>query len=284
MVFYNNKAACYWELHDYDKCISQSQEALDIGMEHRADYVHKGRAYQRLGSSHLKKGEIEQAIAFFKKSMVEHSDKKVLGLLRDAEKQLEVKKQQAYYNPELAEKSKEEGNDFLKKHNFPEAVKCYTEAIKRDPSNHVYYSNRSTAYTSLLAFPEALKDANKCIELKPDFVKGYARKGKALFGMKEYKQAFEAYLKGYELDNNSPEIMSGMQKCREKLEGNMDEETVMRNIERDPQVQAILRDPMLQPILDEMKRDPRAASRYLNDPEVGPKLEKLIEVGVIRTK
>jgi len=284
MVFYNNKAACYWELHDYDKCITQSQEALEVGMEHRADFVHKARAYQRLGSSHMKKGDIETAIQFFKKSMVEQTDKKVLGLLRDAERQLEVKKQQAYYDPVLAEKAKEEGNDFLKKHNFPEAVKCYSEAIKRDPSNHIYYSNRSTAYSSLLAFPEALKDANKCIELKPDFVKGYARKGKAQFGMKDYKAAFESYLKGFELDNNNQEIIHGLQKTREKLDGNMDEETVMRNIERDPVVQQILRDPMIQPVLDEMKRDPRAAQKYLNDPEVGPKLEKLIEVGVIRTK
>lgn len=68
-------------------------------------------------------------------------------------------------------------------------------------------------------------------------MKGYARKGKAQFGMKDYKAAFEAYLKGYELDNNNQEILHGLQKTREKLDGNMDEETVMRNIERDPVVQ-----------------------------------------------
>jgi len=64
----------------------------------------------------MKKGELETAIQFFKKSMVEQTDKKVLALLRDAEKQLEVKKQQAYFDPVLGEKAKEEGNEFLKKH------------------------------------------------------------------------------------------------------------------------------------------------------------------------
>jgi len=169
MVFYNNKAACYWEMGQYDKVIEQSLEALDVGMEHRADFAHKARAYQRIGSSYMKKEDYVNAIAQFKKSMIEKSDKKVLGLLRDCEKLQEEKKAKEYYSTELAEKAKEEGNVFAKKQQFPEAVKCYSEAIKRDPSNHLYYSNRSAAYLSLLAYPEALKDANKCLELKPDF-------------------------------------------------------------------------------------------------------------------
>lgn len=284
MVFYNNKAACYWEMGQYDKVIEQSLEALDVGMEHRADFAHKARAYQRIGSSYMKKEDYVNAIAQFKKSMIEKSDKKVLGLLRDCEKLQEEKKAKEYYSTELAEKAKEEGNVFAKKQQFPEAVKCYSEAIKRDPSNHLYYSNRSAAYLSLLAYPEALKDANKCLELKPDFVKGYIRKGKAQFAMKEFKSAWETYMKGFELDNNNQELITCLQQTRVKLEGKQDEDVVKRNIERDPELQQLLQDPLMNTILGEMQRDPRAAAKYFKDPTIGPKLDKLIEAGVISTR
>jgi tetratricopeptide (TPR) repeat protein len=52
---------------------------------------------------------------------------------------------------------------------FAGAVKAYTEAIKRDPSDPRGYNNRATAYTKLVALPEALKDAETAIELDPKF-------------------------------------------------------------------------------------------------------------------
>lgn len=44
------------------------------------------------------------------------------------------------------------------------------------------YSNRSGAYASLKNYEKALEDANKTTELKPDWAKGYGRKGSALHG------------------------------------------------------------------------------------------------------
>ena len=58
----------------------------------------------------------------------------------------------------------------------------FSEAINIEPSNHVLYSNRSGAYASLKDFSKALEDANKVTELKPDWAKGWNRKGAALHG------------------------------------------------------------------------------------------------------
>lgn len=44
------------------------------------------------------------------------------------------------------------------------------------------YSNRSGAYASLKNFDKALEDADKTTELKPDWAKGWGRKGAALHG------------------------------------------------------------------------------------------------------
>jgi tetratricopeptide (TPR) repeat protein len=55
--------------------------------------------------------------------------------------------------------------------------------------------------------------ADKCIELKPDFAKGYSRKGTLQYFMKEYDKAIETYHKGLELDPESAELQDGLQRC-----------------------------------------------------------------------
>jgi stress-induced-phosphoprotein 1 len=54
-------------------------------------------------------------------------------MMSQAEKAKADAEKQAYINPELAEKAREEGNVHFKAGTFAEAVKCYTEAIKRLP-------------------------------------------------------------------------------------------------------------------------------------------------------
>lgn len=41
-----------------------------------------------------------------------------------------------------------------------------------------------------MEFPSALIAINKCLELDPKFIKGYAKKGNIHFGLKEYEFLF----------------------------------------------------------------------------------------------
>ncbi|CAF3711765.1 unnamed protein product [Rotaria sordida] len=58
--------------------------------------------------------------------------------------------------------------------NDDDAIKLYTQAIELDKKNHILYSNRSAAYAKSNKYEDALKDAEQCITLKPDFVKEYS--------------------------------------------------------------------------------------------------------------
>lgn len=66
---------------------------------------------------------------------------------------------------------KDKGNAALQEGKFDDAIKCYTEAIGIDPNNHVLYSNRSAAYAKLGNYSKALEDADKTVQIKPDWVK-----------------------------------------------------------------------------------------------------------------
>jgi len=99
---------------------------------------------------------------------------------------------------------KDEGNTHFKAGEFLKAAASYTKAIKAEPANHVFYSNRSQAFLKLSKVGKALEDADKCISLCPEFVKGYHRKASALHASNRSDDAVEVLLTAIELglDNN----------------------------------------------------------------------------------
>jgi tetratricopeptide (TPR) repeat protein len=72
----------------------------------------------------------------------------------------------------LAEELKDRGNACFTAGDIEQAVNLYSQAIDIDPDNCVYYSNRSAAYMKADSKSKALKDAEKCLEIDPNFVKG----------------------------------------------------------------------------------------------------------------
>ena len=90
------------------------------------------------------------------------------------------------------EEHKEAGNAHFKAGEYLKAAASYTKAIKEQPDAHVLYSNRAQAFLKLNKVSKALDDAEKCIVLAPDFVKGYHRKASALAAMCEPVRTEEA--------------------------------------------------------------------------------------------
>lgn len=86
----------------------------------------------------------------------------------------------------------------------------FSQAIAIQPDNHILYSNRSAAYASKKEWDNALRDADKTTELKPDWAKGWGRKGAALHGKGDLVGANEAYEEGLKHDSSNAQLKSGL--------------------------------------------------------------------------
>lgn len=99
-----------------------------------------------------------------------------------------------------ARRLKQEGNRFFKEREYDKALKRYCEALELDPNDHLSLSNRSHVFVSMERYEEALKDAEMVCQLRPNWAKGYYRKGTALKSLCQYDNALLAYLQCLTLD------------------------------------------------------------------------------------
>jgi len=114
---------------------------------------------------------------------------------------------------ELAAAAKSKGNADFSAKRYAEAIGRFTEAIKHDPSDHVFFSNRSACYASLEKYDQALEDGTECVKLKPEWHKGYARKGLAEFFLKRWEAAAETYQAGLKLAPEDQGLKEGLTKA-----------------------------------------------------------------------
>uniref|UniRef100_A0A061R1E4 Stress-induced-phosphoprotein 1 n=1 Tax=Tetraselmis sp. GSL018 TaxID=582737 RepID=A0A061R1E4_9CHLO len=294
--FLTNKAAVYYEMGDYDKCIEDCNEAVTRGRKMYADYKLIARAMTRKANALVQKGDMEAAIEIYKEALLEHRNPDTLSRLNETEKALKKKKEEEYIDLDLANEEKEKGNAFFKDQKFPEAVKCYTEAIMRGPPSvnpecYKNYSNRAACYIKLGAMPEAEKDADKCIELCPSFAKGYSRKGHVQFVMKEYNKAMDTYQKGLKVDPDNAELKQGLHRCIAQInamnQGDVSEDELKQRQARamaDPEIQGILSDPVMRQVLHDMQENPQAAQEHMRHPEIVAKIQKLVGAGIVQMR
>jgi len=281
LTFHNNLAAVYFEMKDLDQCIKECETAIEVGRENRADFKLIAKAYNRMGTAMRRKGDLQGAKTSYEKALTEHRTPEYRQNLSEVESAIKKKEEEAYINPELAEVEKQKGNESFKKGDWAQAVKFYTEALKRNPQDSKIYSNRAACYTKLTAFDLALKDCDKSIELDPTFVKAYLRKGNVLKAMGQVQKAMDVYEKAMEIAPDSNEAKQGYKDCAVRQYSSNDPEETRKRAMNDPEIQQIMGDPAMRMILEQMQSDPQAVSEHLKNPEIMRKIMKLKDSGLI---
>ncbi|KAF3085566.1 Hsp90 cochaperone [Orbilia oligospora] len=174
----------------------------------------------------------------------------------------------------MADALKAQGNAAFSAKDFPKAIDLFSQAIEIDPTNHVLFSNRSGSHASLKNFDEALKDATKCTEIKPDWSKGWSRKGAALHGTGDLIGAIDAYEEALKLDANNATAKQGLSSVHEAIRREQERDGVRGPPGGGPGgmgLDSLFSDPMLIP---KLAANPKTRD-LVQDPEVLAKLQRL---------
>ncbi|XP_039995039.1 tetratricopeptide repeat protein 31 isoform X2 [Xiphias gladius] len=135
----------------------------------------------------------------------------------------------------------EKGIKLVQEGQYAQAVVMFTEAIKCDPKDNRFFGNRSYCYYCLEQYPQALADAERSIQLAPDWSKGHFRKGSALMGMKRYSEAEKAMEQVLKLDKDCEEAVHDLFNCKvlQLMELGFEEMQSVQLLEKFSTVQAV---------------------------------------------
>ncbi|KKO97818.1 stress-induced-phosphoprotein 1 [Trichoderma harzianum] len=181
-----------------------------------------------------------------------------------------------------ADELKALGNKAIAEKNFDEAIDKFSQAIALQPENHILYSNRSAAYASKKDWDNALKDAEKTTEIKPDWAKGWGRKGAALHGKGDLLGANDAYEAGLKHDPNNAQLKSGLSSVEKAMQaeagGGLDPTGGIGNMFKDPQLiqklasnpktSGFLADPTFMAKLQQVQQNPLNSQDLFSDPRM----------------
>ena len=102
------------------------------------------------------------------------------------------------------------GNQAFRAGEYAKAVTCYTVALGGEGATgdgaHTLFSNRAASYMQLGNHAASLADADRCIELRPMWVKGHYRRGVALEALARYMDARAAFRAAKEVDPGNVDV------------------------------------------------------------------------------
>ncbi|KAG7458823.1 hypothetical protein MATL_G00224710 [Megalops atlanticus] len=94
------------------------------------------------------------------------------------------------------------GNQLAATGRYEVAVKYFTDAIKYNPKEFRLFGNRSFCYERMQQYEKSLTDADITLTMRPGWIKGLYRRGRALAGLKRYCEAALAFKEVLKLDSS----------------------------------------------------------------------------------
>jgi suppressor of G2 allele of SKP1 len=99
---------------------------------------------------------------------------------------------------------------------YDAALGLYTQCVEASPTPEAYV-NRSHTNMKLGNFEAAVQDADQALALDSKFIKGYLRKGIALFELEDFAPANEAFKQGLALEPDNTGLKTWVRKCEAEL-------------------------------------------------------------------
>jgi len=171
--------------------------------------------------------------------------------------------------------------------NFQVAIENFTAAIELDPTDHVFFSNRSASYASLGNFTNALEDGNTCVKLKPDFAKGYSRVAAAHVGLKNFNEAEAAYQKALSIEPENSQYKEGLNQAKASAADASNPMKAMfgpqmwPRLQSDPTTREYLKDPAFVQKMQLLSSNPNMMSSLMqSDPRMSAALGVILGINL----
>ena len=143
----------------------------------------------------------------------------------DAEVPLEgVKRAETPEDAAKAERFNKDGTAAIGDREYQRAFELYSEALKIDLANPVYWCNRAAAFLGLEEWEKAETDAYYSTQFDPTYAKAWSRLGAARLGRGLGKHAKKSFQRAIELagDSASTAMKQGLEDAKVKIEADLD--------------------------------------------------------------
>ncbi|KAJ5121076.1 uncharacterized protein N7515_009037 [Penicillium bovifimosum] len=183
----------------------------------------------------------------------------------------------------MADALKAEGNKAFSAKDYPTAIEKFTEALAIEPQNHILFSNRSAVYAAQQEYQKALEDAEKAIEIQPNWSKGHVRKGAAYRGLGDLLAAHDAYDEALKLEPGNAQAKSGMEATQRAINaeatadgvtgdptgglgGMFNDPALFQKLASNPKTASLLGDADFMAKLQRIQQNPNSVGEEIRDP------------------
>ncbi|TPX35155.1 hypothetical protein SeMB42_g07229 [Synchytrium endobioticum] len=191
-----SRSLCYWELKEY-------QKALDDAVKAYEDFENIVTPHEIVHGAYSTKAVSAFQIAKCHQQL--HSDAALVAKYQKLGTDL-LKASVA--DSEKAASLKDQGNDYFKRGWMEIALDKYHQALKLDPTNGIVMSNICQALLKMNRLDEAADIAHRCTDTKPDWAKGWYRKGMVAMKKRHYTDATSSFQKALNCQNVAPDELS----------------------------------------------------------------------------
>jgi tetratricopeptide (TPR) repeat protein len=159
---YNARGFFYFSEGNFEKAVSDYNQAISLNDNFRQAYFNRGFLYYRKGS--------------YDKALFDYN--KAISLMPNTSG-----------GDQFARAYQLRADVYLAKGDYKEAISDYDQAVNLDPDLLNVYVDRGIAHASLGDYDQAIADYSKAIELKPDHLEAYNDRGAAYGAKGDFSRA-----------------------------------------------------------------------------------------------
>ncbi|XP_022719001.1 probable UDP-N-acetylglucosamine--peptide N-acetylglucosaminyltransferase SEC isoform X2 [Durio zibethinus] len=197
--------AIYYQLHDYDMCITKNQEALGIDPRFAECYGNMANAWKE-------KGDIDAAIRYYmiaielRPNFADAWSNLASAYMRKGRfnEAAQCCRQALQLNPLLVDAHSNLGNLMKAQGLVQQAYSCYLEALRIQPTFAIAWSNLAGLFMDSGDLNRALQYYKEAVKLKPTFPDAYLNLGNIYKALGMPQEAIVCYQRAVQTRPNNP--------------------------------------------------------------------------------